>query len=144
MKLLINYDFFDAIRNVNEPLTPMKIVRNSSYKYALLAPLNISLGMMYYKSPEYILQHLVFCYGFYITTDFAFDYYAKKNILDDMDRYAYAASNKLKKLSVMFDNINVKTNKTTKKNLAKFIKILKKEKCSFCNCLKNNQLCLII
>ena len=40
------------------------------------------------------------------------------------------------------DLFYVKTNKITKKNLAKFIKILKKEKCSFCNCLKNNRLLL--
>lgn len=28
MKLIINYDLIDAIRNVNEPLTPFKVVRN--------------------------------------------------------------------------------------------------------------------
>ena len=29
MKLVINYDFFNAIKDVNEGFTPMKIVRNN-------------------------------------------------------------------------------------------------------------------
>lgn len=32
MKLIINYDL-DAIRNVNEPISPFKIVRNRKYEY---------------------------------------------------------------------------------------------------------------
>lgn len=33
MKLVINYDLIDAIRNVNEPISPFKIVRNRKYEY---------------------------------------------------------------------------------------------------------------
>ena len=46
MKLVINYDFFNAVRNVNEPLTPMKIVRNDE-KYLGVAPAILGVWNLY-------------------------------------------------------------------------------------------------
>lgn len=108
MKLVINYDFFNAVRNVNEPLTPMKIVRNHKIKYSMLAPIYLVLGSLDGLSPEYITQRLVFWYGFYMTTDYMFDLFAKKK-LDNTDIYAYRSSLELKKLPKMLGDINVKT-----------------------------------
>ena len=31
MKVIVNYDLVNAVRNVNEPLTPMKVVRNKKW-----------------------------------------------------------------------------------------------------------------
>ena len=33
MKIMINYDFVEALRNVNEPFGPMKVVRNNIYQH---------------------------------------------------------------------------------------------------------------
>ncbi len=110
MKLVINYDFFNAIRNVNEPLTPMKIVRNHKFKYCLMTGTWCILAPLDGTSPEYMMKHLAFWYGFYLATDFAFDIWAKKKMLDNVDIYAYKAIPQLKKLSVMLGDINVKTN----------------------------------
>ncbi len=33
MKIMINYDFVEALRNVNEPFGPMKVVRNNMYQH---------------------------------------------------------------------------------------------------------------
>ena len=107
MKLLINYDFFNAIRNVNEPLTPMKIVRNE-IKYALITPLWIADGCI--GDPKYALSNLLLWYGIYMAIDLSYQSIYKKKISDGLDSYAYEASTKLKKLSAMLDDINVKTN----------------------------------
>ncbi len=45
MKLVINYDFFNAIRDVNEPLTPMKIVRTHKITYVSFGALEVALCM---------------------------------------------------------------------------------------------------
>ena len=106
MKLLINYDFFNAIRNVNEPLTPMKIVRNE-IKYALITPLWIADGFI---GDHNALNKLLLWYGIYMAIDLYYQSNYKKKYSDGLDSYAYEASTKLKKLSAMLDDINVKTN----------------------------------
>lgn len=108
MKLVINYDFFNAVRNVNEPLTPMKIVRNHKIKYSMLTPAWLILGSLEGYGQEYLIQKLVFLYGFYMATDCMFDILTKKK-LDNIDIYAYRASLELKKLPNMLGDINVKT-----------------------------------
>ena len=105
--LLINYDFFDEIRNVNEPLTPIKIVRNEA-KYAIITPL--WLIDAYFNDPKYALSHLLFWYGAYMAMDLSYQFIYKKKNSCGLDKYAYEASTKLKKLSVTLSNINVKTN----------------------------------
>ena len=106
MKLLINYDFFGAIRNANEPLTPMKIVRNE-IKYALITPVWLVDG--YIDDPKYALSHLFLWYGIYMAIDLSCQSIYKKKDPDGLDAYAYKASIRLKKLSVMLGDINVKT-----------------------------------
>ncbi len=106
MKLLINYDFFNAIRNVNEPLTPMKIVRNE-IKYSIVTPL--WLADCYFDDPKYALSHLLLWYGIYMAFDLSCQSIYKKKISGGLDSYAYESSTKLKKLSVMLGDINVKT-----------------------------------
>ena len=108
MKLVINYDFFNAIRDVNEPLTPMKIVRNNR-KYKLLAPVTLGIGYLGGMSPESIARYLILWYGIYITTDLALDN-AIKRLNNNVDSYALTASTRLKNLSLKLDDINVKTN----------------------------------
>lgn len=108
MKLVINYDFFNAIRDVNEPLTPMKIVRNNR-KYKFLAPVTLGIGYLGGMSPESIARYLILWYGIYITTDLALDN-AIKRLNNNVDSYALTASTRLKNLSLKLDDINVKTN----------------------------------
>ena len=108
MKLLINFDFFEAVRDVNEPLTPMKIIRNN-VKYKIFGPTAIGVGAIGGMSPETIAKNVALWYGIYMATDLVFDFtYRKKN--DNIDPYATKAIPKLKKLSVTLDEINVKTN----------------------------------
>ncbi len=108
MKLLINYDFFDAVRNVNEPLTPMKIIRNNRFQYAVYCPIWFSLGYFCWKYDIMTnIQHVLVLTGIVTSADIFSDYVMKKKF--NVDIYADEASNKLKKLSTMLADINVKT-----------------------------------
>ena len=46
MKLLINYDFFNAVRNGNENTHPLKVIRNEKKKYAIMFPIYLSISLM--------------------------------------------------------------------------------------------------
>ena len=107
MKLVINYDFFNAVRNVNEPLTPMKIVRNNK-KYIYFNPIAIGLECINGSSVESICYWIIFVNGIWMTTDLLIDFAFKK--AQNVDIYAYNAIPQLKKLSTMLEDINVKTN----------------------------------
>lgn len=107
MKLLINYDFFNAIRNVNEPLTPMKIVRNER-KYILVT--GICITDFFVLAPKQAFIHSLGWYGIYMTCDLVCESIFKKILDEDMDRYAYNSRVKLKHLPGMLGDINVKTN----------------------------------
>lgn len=50
MKIMINYDFFEKIRDVREPLGPLKIVRNNKQWFYATLPLDILLGMYFHLS----------------------------------------------------------------------------------------------
>ena len=48
MKIMINYDFVEALRNVNEPFGPMKVVRNNIYQHLKINyPLVLAFDTIY-------------------------------------------------------------------------------------------------
>ncbi len=116
MKLLINYDFFDAIKNVNEPLRPMKIIRNEKKKYSILFPLYLSIILATKQidtsnliDTRYIMLYMMRSCGFCMSLDFAVEAIIKKLSDSKTDAYAQKASERLKRLVQMLDTINVNT-----------------------------------
>ena len=107
MKLVINYDFFNAIRNVNEPLTPMKIVRNNK-RYQIIAPTIFGVGYLCGMDTQFICQNFIICCGIYMTTDLTANILAKK-VNGCADIYADVDSGRLKDLSTKLNDIGVKT-----------------------------------
>ena len=60
MKLTINYDFFDAILNVNEDINAFKVIRNNKKKLALLTPSCMAFSyFVLRKVPEALLTTLL-------------------------------------------------------------------------------------
>ena len=106
MKLLINYDFFDAIRNVNEPVTPLKIVRNEG-KYAALTFLWGSSALIPGYNIELALKNLAVWYGVYMGIDLVTSYIYTKVV--DQDKYAYNSSEQLRRLPRLLGALNVYT-----------------------------------
>ena len=105
MKIVINFDFFNAIRNVKDPL-PLKIVRNETkYEYAPL--IIMSLDGIFNVSLTSFPTQLLFCYSIYVTSDLIINGICKKNF--DKDFYALNAMEKLRMLPVLLNTINVET-----------------------------------
>ena len=51
MKLVINYDFFNALKDVNEKTTPLTIIRNEKADYGkFVIPVWLTLSVLQYKS----------------------------------------------------------------------------------------------
>ena len=107
MKIVINYDFFKAINDVNHPLTPLKVIKNEP-KYpivtAILAVGNYAAG----SSFTYTLERILFWYSIYLINDFVFMARYQHNF--GVDKYVLEASRNLQKLPDLLDAINVKTN----------------------------------
>ena len=114
MKLLINYDFFNAIKNVNEKTHPLKIIRNEKTKYTLALPLYLSAILIVGQNQKLSVQDIIIPmlrgYGTLLSLDFIFETIAQKFSPSQMDLYALKSSEKLKELVILLKEINVRTN----------------------------------
>ena len=110
MKLLINYDFFNAIDDVKQPLGPIKVIRAHKYKYIFNLPMFLAAGSICGNDVKATLAASVFSYSFILSTDCLMDYFAMKILHSDVDMYADKASKRLMKLASMLKDINVRTN----------------------------------
>ena len=114
MKLLINYDFFEAIRNVNEKTTPLKVFRNEKKKYAILLPIYTSVALIAKQYCDFdtkdIIPAIIRAYGCLMSLDNIGEIMAKTFSHSKTDLYAQKASARLKMLALMLDDINVNTN----------------------------------
>ena len=103
MKLVINYDFFNAILDVNEGYTLMKIVRNNKKLMVFETSMFFLSDFLVTRSiPKSLVITLVQDCG--ALTGY---YYALKN--DKNDLYEEIAINHLKKLSIKLKDIYVNT-----------------------------------
>lgn len=109
MKLVINYDFFNAIKNVNEPTGPLKLIRNNKYRYMIYAPIWYAQDVLLGRNFNENIAIVLMCYGLAISCELGILYSSKKINSNNMDKYAYESSNKLKRLSSQLKDINVKT-----------------------------------
>lgn len=115
MKLVINYDFFNAIRNVNEPYTPLKIVRNRKRYFITYGALVTALDFATKTKPAQTILSLAFMYGSFITADYIVELIANSIIKnkygeDNKDIYAGLSKIYLSDLVDQLTEINVKTN----------------------------------
>ena len=104
MKLIINYDFFNAIRDVREPYGPLTVIRNNNYKYMMSFPLWLTTDVITFNRGSEILSALMLEYSALIFKDMVV------NQKRDMDVYADKSIHRLNELASMFEDINVKTN----------------------------------
>lgn len=103
MKLVINYDFFNAVRNVNEPYGPLKVIRNEKNKYMMRLPIWSLLNYTVFQNMQDTIGALMVQYMLVMGSDLLVD-----KVLG-IDSYATKSMNDLKKLVVKLNDINVKT-----------------------------------
>ena len=114
MKLLINYDFYNAVRDASESLRPMKVIRNEKKKYMILSSVYLSMCLMARQYGNIDIKDIVLLLlrlNINLTCiDLILETLYKKIGHSNMDLYAEVSSLNLKKLVLLLSNINVSTN----------------------------------
>ena len=103
MKLVINYDFFNAVLDVNEGFTPMKIVRNNKKGIVLGVPSFFTMNYVLIRS----LPDSIKILGLQTLSFFALNYVYK--FYYGYDPYKEASIDRLRKLSYKLNDIFVNT-----------------------------------
>ena len=106
MKLVINYDFVNAIKDVKEPIGPLKIIRNDKTRYIISGPLWFMLGNMMGYDYKKNLTVMMMAYGLYTMSGL---YISKKLMQSDLDAYGLRSKDRLTSLVRELRNINVET-----------------------------------
>lgn len=105
MNILINYDYMNAVKNVNEPFTPFKIIRNNKAKFAKYhLPIYLTLDLLIVGTDlKKIFRYLALQFGLAIAMEFII-YLAAG---DDLLRVKSEVD--LKELVRQFKDANVET-----------------------------------
>lgn len=127
MKILINYDFFNAIRDVNEAFTPFKVIRNNKKRWVLF---NIPAltWLEYIAVRDQIFRYLPLAFCIHFTTILGLELMEYKIV---GDKYKEKAVENLKFLVPKLETLNVSTS----------FELLKKSTCyhKVCNLKLNNR-----
>lgn len=105
MKLVINYDFFNAIKDVNEGFTPMKIVRNNkkvlvTYSFPIWFILDYSVFRNLSTTLKVVLLQFI---AFYMGGEYIIKLLLGKDIYEEKSR------ERLKMLVSKLKDLNVNT-----------------------------------
>ena len=111
MKIEINYDFINAIKNINEPYNIYKIVRNNKKNWLFFPiPELFILDSLGNKNIKTIFTTLGMQMGVIILGEYIIGKTTKK------DKYHEKSSNNIKLLSQEFNKYNINTNYNLIKN----------------------------
>ena len=106
MNLIINYDFFNAIKDVNEPLSPFKVMRNSKRFNTMVAlPCFIIMNSFQYHG-DLEKTFLTLPINFSVITLLE----TFHNMLLHKDEYKEIAMIRLKRLVQELNDLNIDTN----------------------------------
>ena len=95
--LMINYDFFNAIRDVNEPLGPLKIVRNQKNNFVKICiPMWIIYDLIQHADMKEIIINNIVRLGLFTLFSYLIDLIPVKHC--GMDTYSMISSKRLKRL----------------------------------------------
>lgn len=103
MKILVNYDLINSIKNVNEPMSPFKIVRNKKASWAKFnLPIYTAIDLTFNKL-ETIPLVLAFQFGLLLTAEMV------ANSVMGFDIYKNESDRNLKRLVPQLQDLNVET-----------------------------------
>jgi len=109
MKLHINYDFFEAVRNVREQFGPLTLIRNNKQTFFLAVPtcgiMEASVGF----PPAVVWAATMTHFGVCLLYDYIDNYKFMKDNHIEFDQYTYFSAQKLVSLTRELEEINVKT-----------------------------------
>ena len=104
VKLVINYDLIEAVRNVNEPFGPFKVIRNRKAGWAKSAiPFLTGMELLFFHD----LHHLPVSLSIFFTTSFVLE--MMNNMISGEDLYSTCSSLQLKGLVPKLNDLNIST-----------------------------------
>ena len=107
MKIMINYDFVEALKNVNEPLGPFKIIRNEKRTWVKFhLPLYYLLDLAFLKKFSYATIAVISQFGL-----LTFNKVLESRIYKE-DKYFDKSKSDLIKLVPKLDALNIRTSYT--------------------------------
>ena len=114
MKIITDFDFCNAVKDVNETLLPIKVIRNNQKKYACLLPVYSSIILIIQKFTDLDVRRfiisLINAYGYLLSFDMLGQLIVKLINEQHNDLYTEKAIENLKRLVVLLSEINVSTN----------------------------------
>ncbi len=109
MKLHINYDFFEAVRDVREVFGPITIVRNNKFTFFFTIPsFAILFSTIWFDSNSFFFTTALHS-SIFLLYDYIDNYKFKKDNHIEFDEYTYYSAIKLVELARQLEEINVKT-----------------------------------
>jgi len=103
MKLIINYDFIDAVRNANDSYNIYKIARNSKKEWSYLVPFWTVIDYAIWKNIPDTITWLNIQLGIDILSR------TLENKITGIDKYEIKACKNLKQLVSHFNDLNIST-----------------------------------
>ena len=114
MKVITNFDFYNAVKDVNESLLPVKVIRNNQKRYIQLFPVYLSATLIIKQFTDMdakaIIPTIINAYGYLLSFDTILQIITKLLNQSHRDFYTENGINNLKKLIVLLERINVYTN----------------------------------
>lgn len=105
MKLVVNYDLIDSIKNVNEPLNPFKVIRNNKRVWAKFnLPVYTMFDFCFTRDLKSVLEMLLIQFSALTIAE------QVTLSLIKVDKYKDKSEYDLKKLVSRLNDINVDTN----------------------------------
>ncbi len=105
MKIITNYDLINSVKNINEPLSPLKVVRNNKARWAKFnLPLYATINYLFQRNIPGTLGILGLQFGLLITADFMVNHSL------GIDKYKNASDKDIKELVIKLQELNVETN----------------------------------
>lgn len=107
MKLIINYDFIEAVYNAKEKFSLSKSWHNNAMKHLDIVPLVLVICAISGSDINATMLSATASYGIFSSMDLLTDFLAYKVTGDDI--YELKASEKLKKLVKKLEDLNIRT-----------------------------------
>lgn len=104
MRIIVSYDLLNSIRNIKNPMGPLKVIRNNKKKWAKLnLPIYTSLDLIVTRDLKKTGEILLMQFGFLTVVETIFD------TVQDKDKYKKQSTDDLNVLVETLNDNNIKT-----------------------------------
>ena len=114
MKIITDFDFCNAIKDVNGNILLFKVVRNNQRHYASLFPIYTAVALIVkqyaHLDAREVISIIISSYGYCLSIDMIAQIVVQILNQDHLDAYTEKSIRNLKRLVALLERINVSTN----------------------------------